>query len=68
MIVFNPKKRISIENALEHPYLFSIRENMVDPVYSGPMNFGYESNPDLTKEDLCNLLIQEIKDFDTGLV
>jgi len=42
MIVFNPYKRISVEKALEHPYLLSIRENMIDPVFNGPLNFSFE--------------------------
>jgi serine/threonine protein kinase len=42
MIVFNPNKRISIEETLEHPYLSSIKENMVDPVYTGKLDFSFE--------------------------
>ena len=42
MIVFNPHKRIPIEQALEHPYLSSIKENMVDPVFTGELNFAFE--------------------------
>jgi len=42
MIVFNPNRRISIEEALEHPYLSSIKENMVDPVFTGTLNFSFE--------------------------
>lgn len=42
MIVFNPQKRIPIEQALDHPYLSSIKENMVDPVFSGSLNFSFE--------------------------
>ena len=42
MIVFNPNKRISVEKALEHPYVSYIRENMVDPTFTGSLNFAFE--------------------------
>jgi hypothetical protein len=43
MIVFNPKKRISIEEAIEHPYAKSIKEEgTVDPVFTGSLNFEFD--------------------------
>ncbi len=42
MIVFNPNKRISVEEALEHSYLSSLKENMEDPVFTGKLNFSFE--------------------------
>jgi hypothetical protein len=43
MIVFNPVKRISIEEALEHPYVKSIKEDgVIDPIYKGTINFDFD--------------------------
>jgi hypothetical protein len=43
MIVFNPQKRVSIEEALEHPYAKSIKdEGIVDPVFTGEIGFEFD--------------------------
>jgi mitogen-activated protein kinase 1/3 len=43
MIVFNPEKRITVENALKHPYISSIRdEGVVDPIFQGKINFDFD--------------------------
>ena len=40
MIVFNPDKRLSVEECLEHPYVKSIKDDEItDPVFKGYMNF-----------------------------
>ena len=35
MLVFNPDKRISAENALEHPFFKDIREKAYETIYKG---------------------------------
>lgn len=43
MIVFNPDKRTTIENALNHPYITSIRDEVViDPIFQGKINFDFD--------------------------
>lgn len=43
MIVFNPAKRITVEEVLEHPYAKSIKEEGVtDPVFKGTINFDFD--------------------------
>ena len=42
MIILNPKKRITAKQAIEHPYLKSIKENTVDPCFEGNLNFQFE--------------------------
>lgn len=43
MIVFNPEKRITIEEALKHSYISSIRdEGVSDPVFQGNINFDFD--------------------------
>jgi mitogen-activated protein kinase 1/3 len=68
MLVFNPDKRISIEGALNHPYLKNIREGIEDPVYKGTLNLDFDYDHNITVEALVNLLIKEVNDFDTGFI
>lgn len=70
MITFNPNKRIVVEKALQHEYVQSIKdEGVTDPVYTGkPINFDFDYNLKITKDELLNLMLEEIKDFDSGLI
>ena len=42
MLVFNPEKRYSIEQCLEHPYLKNMREGIEDPVFNGKINLEFD--------------------------
>ena len=59
--MFDPKKRISVEDSLKHPYLRSLHseedEPTTDPVSA--FDFDYEIF-DLSKDDLKNLIYEEI--------
>ena len=68
MLVFNPEKRISIEEALNHPYLKNIREGIEDPVYKGTLNLDFDYDNNITLQSLVNLLIKEVNDFDSGFI
>jgi hypothetical protein len=43
MIVFNPAKRITIEETIGHHYFKSIKEDVVlDPLFTGNINFDFD--------------------------
>lgn len=43
MLQFNPVKRIPVDEALQHNYVASIRdEGVIDPVYTGNINFDFD--------------------------
>lgn len=66
MIVFNPKKRLSVESCLSHPYITSIKEsNIIDPVYEGVLNFDFEIE-NIDSKTLVNLLEKEIYSYESG--
>lgn len=66
MIVFNPEKRITIENSLQHPYIESIKDTtIIDPVFEGKLDFSFE-NEKLDSAQLVQILEKEISTFETG--
>jgi mitogen-activated protein kinase 1/3 len=43
MLEFNPKKRITVEQALEHPYLANLHDPSVEPASEpAPYEFSFE--------------------------
>lgn len=70
MIVFDPEQRITIGEALNHPYITSIKDKtVVDPVYTDKeLNFDFDYDEGISIEELFKILIGEIKDFDTGVI
>ena len=68
MLVFNPEKRYSIEDALNHPYLKSIREGIDDPVFDGKINFDFDYDKNVTVNQLLMLLLKEVENYPSGFV
>jgi len=60
-LMFNPNKRISVEEALEHPYLSTMHDPTVEPVTT-PFNFEFEDE-DLSEEQLREQVYNEIQAF-----
>lgn len=53
MLVFDPTKRITVEQALEHPYLASLHDLSDEPVCSVPFVFDFDSEsltPDVVRQ------------------
>ena len=67
MLVFNPEKRYSIEQCLNHPYLKTMREGMEDPVFNGKVNLDFDDK-NVTLSELFVYLVKEISCFPSGLI
>ena len=67
MLVFNPEKRYSIEECLNHPYLKNMREGIEDPVFNGKINLDFDDK-NITFSLFFVFLVKEISSFPTGLV
>ena len=53
MLVFDPTKRITVEQALEHPYLASLHDISDEPICPTPIEFDFDSEqltPDVVRE------------------
>uniref|UniRef100_A0A8C9X8Y1 Mitogen-activated protein kinase n=1 Tax=Sander lucioperca TaxID=283035 RepID=A0A8C9X8Y1_SANLU len=62
MLTFNPVKRISVEEALAHPYLEQYYDPTDEPVAEEPFTFSMELD-DLPKEKLKELIYEETARF-----
>ncbi|RLN95933.1 hypothetical protein BBJ28_00022537, partial [Nothophytophthora sp. Chile5] len=69
MLVFDPRKRITIADALAHPYLSLVRDRSVERTCPKPFDFAFE-NVDLTKQKLQELIFEDVCAFhpDAGVV
>lgn len=65
-LTFDPKKRMTVDEALEHPYLASYHDPEDEPTVTSldPDYFEFDDHKDdLTKADLKELLYDEIVSF-----
>jgi mitogen-activated protein kinase 1/3 len=63
MLQFDPKKRITVEQALEHPYLTALHDPMVEPA-SEPAPFEFEfEDEELQEEQLREKVWEEMLSF-----
>lgn len=70
MLTFNPKKRISVNEALAHPYLAALHDPKIEIVCSQPWDHDFENelmDKNLTKEALQEFMWDEIYKFRSHL-
>lgn len=60
MLKFDPKDRIDVNAALEHPWLAQLHDCTAEPVHPDPIVFGFEDD-NLTGDQVRQRLYQEIK-------
>ncbi|KAM0981660.1 hypothetical protein ACFX2A_014969 [Malus domestica] len=62
MLVFDPSGRITVDEALCHPYLSSLHDNNDEPICARPFHFDFEQ-PLCTEEHIKELIWQEAVKF-----
>jgi mitogen-activated protein kinase 1/3 len=62
MLTFNPNSRITIEEALSHPYLEQYYDPLDEPICEEPFTYEMELD-DLPKEKLKELIFEETESF-----
>ena len=63
MLIFDPKKRITVQQSLEHPFFKSIRDPSKEEEATFNLEFEFEDDNNLTIEKLRNLFITVIKSY-----
>ena len=66
MLIFSPMKRITVEEALAHPYLASLHDPSDEPLAHAEFSFDFERIP-LNKQVLRQLLTSEMRAFHPDL-
>ncbi|XP_031485778.1 mitogen-activated protein kinase homolog NTF6-like [Nymphaea colorata] len=67
MLVFDPSKRITVEEALNHPFLRSLHEINEEPVCSTPFSFDFE-RLSFSEEDIKDLIYEESLRFNPDMM
>nr|AAN75065.2 mitogen-activated protein kinase [Malus micromalus] len=58
MLIFDPNRRITVDEALSHPYLAPLHDINEEPVCPMPFNFDFEQ-PSFTEENIKELIWRE---------
>jgi mitogen-activated protein kinase 1/3 len=61
MLKFSPRARITIDEAINHPFLAKIRDKSKESVAKGAVVLDFEKEGEMTAERLRELFIEEIK-------
>eukprot|EP00268_Persea_americana_P047335 TRINITY_DN4924_c0_g2_i1.p1 TRINITY_DN4924_c0_g2~~TRINITY_DN4924_c0_g2_i1.p1 ORF type:complete len:383 (-),score=56.00 TRINITY_DN4924_c0_g2_i1:503-1651(-) len=65
MLTFDPTKRITVEEALAHPYLARLHDIADEPICSEPFSFEFELRP-LDEAQMKELIYREALSFNPG--
>lgn len=63
MLVFNPFKRITIDEAINHPFLSKVRDKTREVSAGGPIILDFEKEGEMTVDRLRELFVEEIKHY-----
>ena len=63
MLIFDPKKRITVQQSLEHPFFKDIRDPSKEEEATFNLEFEFEDDNNLTVEKLRNLFMTVIKSY-----
>jgi len=63
---FNPSNRLTIEQALAHPYFEGLHDANDEPCFTKDIDFEFESNEDITLNDLKAMIIEEINNVNSA--
>ena len=63
MLIFDPKKRITVQQSLEHPFFKDIRDPSKEEEATFNLEFEFEDDNNLTIEKLRNLFVTVIKSY-----
>ena len=63
LLQFNPKKRLTPEQALAHPYMAELHDPDDEPDCDKEFDFEYEKNEKLSDSNIRDMVFQEIRQY-----
>jgi serine/threonine protein kinase len=60
LLQFNPERRITVEQALEHPYLAALHDAAAEPSRAGPVDVAFEAQ-ELSGAQVRECMLQEMQ-------
>jgi mitogen-activated protein kinase 1/3 len=60
---FDPRKRIAVDDAINHPFLSKIRDKTKETVAQSPCHMEFEKEGELSADKLRQLFLEEIKTY-----
>ena len=65
MLVINPLKRITAEEALKHKYFENLHDDVDEPVFEGVIDFAFEYDSIMTLDAIRKLILEELNFYKT---
>ena len=62
MLIFNPRKRYTVEQCISHPYFEGLHNPEEEPISDAPFDWSFD-DIELTKDNLQNLIFEESLNF-----
>ena len=63
MLDLNPSRRITVEDALMHPFLETMHDPEDEPKCEAEFEFNYETKDNLTEASIREMVFHEIKQY-----
>lgn len=60
MLNLNPEERITVEDAIKHPYLESLHDPEDEPTFDKEIDFSFENDSTMTLEAIQKKILEEI--------
>mmetsp|Transcript_116182 Transcript_116182/g.369713 ORF Transcript_116182/g.369713 Transcript_116182/m.369713 type:complete len:384 (+) Transcript_116182:129-1280(+) len=67
MLVFNPSKRITVAQALEHPLFGKVRDKKLETTAPSKVSLDFEQEEELDEKHLRSLFLREVRRFHPDL-
>jgi len=66
MLDLDPNMRITVPDAIKHPYLESLHDPEDEPIFEGSIDFSFESDSKLSLDDIKKLILKEISSYNSA--
>ena len=63
LLDLNPDKRITVDEALKHPFLSQLHDPEDEPTFEGTMDFSFEIDTSLDLQKMQRLILKEISSY-----